>query len=121
MAAKKTKPTTTDQERLRAIAGEAAQSTLAVLIALARAGDVAAARVVLAKTLPDLKPVAACVTFDLPEGDLTTKADHILKAIAAGKLPPDVGTALISSLAQVARIVELVEFDKRLSALEGQQ
>lgn len=122
----KPKPTAADQERLRKIAGDAAQATLAVLIALARSGDVSAAKAVLSKTMPDVRPTYPPVKFKMPEGDdtdLVAAAWAILKEVSTGAMPPDVGASLIASLGTVAKLVEHVDFEKRLAALEagGQQ
>lgn len=115
------KPVDTEyQARLRKRAAELGEPMMAVLEALARAGDVTAAKAILNKSTPDLKPCAAVVAFDLPEGkDLAAASWTILQAIAASKLPPDIGASLIASLAQIARITEIAEFERRLAALEG--
>jgi hypothetical protein len=42
-----------------------------------------------------------------------------MKAIAAGKLPPDQGSSLLQALAAQARIAELDDVIKRLEALEN--
>jgi hypothetical protein len=107
---------------LRLRAAKLGADMMDVLEALARAGDAGAAKAILNKSTPDLKPVAAMVTFTLPKGqDLTAASWAVLTAISTGKLSPDIGASLIASLAQIARITEVTDFDRRLAALEGQQ
>jgi hypothetical protein len=119
MAAAKSK-TAPDLIRQRA-AGMGADM-LDVLEAMARAGDVQAAKAILNKSTPDLKPASAMVTFPLPKGqDLIAASWAILRAVSGSKLPPDIGASLIASLAQIARITEVSEFEKRLTVLEEQQ
>jgi hypothetical protein len=107
---------------IRQRAAKLGADMLDLLEALARAGDAGAAKAILNKSTPDLRPVAAMVTFNLPKGqDITAASWAVLTAISAGKLSPDIGASLIASLAQIARITEVTEFDRRLAALEGQQ
>jgi hypothetical protein len=47
---------------------------------------------------------------------LTAASWAILTAVSTSKLPPDIGASLIASLAQIARITEIAEFERRLGA-----
>jgi hypothetical protein len=59
------------------------------------------------------------VAFPLPKGeDLAAASWSILTAVSTSKLAPDIGASLIASLAQIARITQISEFEKRLAALE---
>jgi len=107
-------------DTLRQRAAGMGADMLDVLEAMAHAGDVQAAKAILNKSTPDLKPIAAMVAFQLPKGqDLAAASWAILAAVSTSKLPPDIGASLIASLAQIARITEIAEFEKRLAALEG--
>lgn len=87
--------------------------------ALAKAGDAAAIRLLLDRALPPLKPTSEAVAFDLPaDASLADQARAILAAIAAGKLDPVTGRALVDALASVGRLVEVEELTRRIEALE---
>lgn len=89
------------------------------LLTDALAGDRAAARLVLERMWPPLRPVDAPLTFAMPEGtDLTAKAAAILNAAAAGKLPVNVAAELLSGLNAVVALKKGDEYDQRLKALE---
>lgn len=89
------------------------------LVADAKAGDKAAARLVLERLWPALKPIDAPLTFSMPEGaDLTGKAAAILDAAAAGKLPVNVAAELLSGLNALVALKKGDEYDQRLKALE---
>lgn len=88
-------------------------------IALAKAGDTKALKLLLERAVPPIRAVGETVTFDLPEdGSLADAGRATMRAIASGALSPDVGRQLIDALAALGRVVELDEMDKRLRALE---
>lgn len=90
------------------------------LIAAALGGDVSALKLVMDRIVPPLKPSAAPVELNLP-ASLTPKAiaETILRAAAAGEIPPDVAAQLVSAAGQFARIEELEELRQRMEALEA--
>jgi hypothetical protein len=107
--------------KLRASIAERVPEILAKLAELATAGDVQAARLLLERVLPPVKPVEMPVEIVLVEGGLSDQARQMLCAAATGELAPDQATALISALAAVAKITETDELMKRLERLEQAQ
>lgn len=90
------------------------------LVALASKGDVAAAKLILDRALPPLRPVAATVNIPGAEGaSLSQQASAVLEAITSGKLEPDIGASILSALANVSRTLEVSEISRRLDALEA--
>jgi hypothetical protein len=88
------------------------------LAELAKAGDVQAAKVLLDRVCPSLKPQALPV--NLPVADtLAGQGGEIISAILAGKIPPDIGGQLITALSAQAKIIEIDELTKRIEALEN--
>jgi hypothetical protein len=86
---------------------------------LARAGDVAALRLLLERAVPVLRPAGEPVQFDLPaDADLPTAARAVVEACAAGKLAPNVARELIGALADLGKLIELHELEQRIRALE---
>jgi hypothetical protein len=83
-------------------------------------GDIPAARTLLERALPVYRLTAAPV--ELPDltaaTDLTTKARVVLDAVADGRVPPDVGAQLTAAIGSVARLAEIDELTKRVTALE---
>jgi thioredoxin-like negative regulator of GroEL len=90
------------------------------LVSLARAGDVQAARILLDRVLPALRPEGAVVLLpDVAAATTTTEqAALIVKAAARGELPADVAGQLLMGLGQAARIAEADELARRIAALE---
>ncbi len=93
---------------------------LAALVAQAKAGDVMAARLILERALPALKPTEQAVALALPDGTLTEQGRAVLGAVAAGALAPGQGAQLISAIGQLAKVVETDELTKLAKALENQ-
>jgi len=93
---------------------------LAALVQQAKSGDALAARLILDRALPALKPSELATSINLPDGSLTEQGRAVLAAVAAGKLAPGQGTALLSAIAGLARVAEVDELTKRIEALEVQ-
>lgn len=106
-------------ELRRAIATDA-PDILAALIEQAKAGDVQAARVLLDRILPSLKPESAPVHVPglADAGSLAERAESVLQAVGAGDVPPDVAAALVAAVGALARIHELDEIERRIATLE---
>lgn len=107
-------------ELRKAIAVEAGD-ILAALIERAKEGDVQAARALLDRILPSLKPESAPVHVPglADAGSLAARAESVLQAVGAGDVPPDVAAALVAAVGALARIVEVSDLQKRLERLEA--
>lgn len=106
--------------QLRETIAEAVPDILAALIAQAKAGDVAAARVLVERAIPAIKPVELPAAIALPtDATLTAQGQAIMGATAAGTLAPGQGAALLTALATVAKLVETDELLRRVAALES--
>lgn len=91
---------------------------LQTLVNLAKGGDVQAARVLLDRICPPLKPQALAINLPV-NGSLTEQGCEIIKATMAGQIPPDIGSQLITALANQAKVIEIDELIKRVEALES--
>lgn len=90
------------------------------LVNLAKGGDVAAAKVLIDRCCPVLKPQA--MTINLPvNGTLAEQGNEIIKATMSGQIPPDIGSQLITALAAQSKIIEIDELTKRIELLERKQ
>ena len=107
--------------RLRASLAGDLPEILAGLVMAAKSGDVQAARLILERILPPVKPIEQAVALQLPEGGtLTAKASAVLSAAAAGDLAPGQAAQLIAALGTLAKITEIDELAARVAVLEAQ-
>lgn len=90
---------------------------LQMLVQAAGAGDVAAIRLILERTIPALRPTDSPVTIPMA-GTLAEQGQAVLAAIGRGEITPAVGAQVVGALAAQARIVEAVDLDERLTRLE---
>jgi hypothetical protein len=93
---------------------------LGKLLEQALAGDVQAARLLLERVLPAVKPQAAPIILPgLAEADgLAHQGAVVIRAVAAGELAPNVGAVLLAGLGQQGRLIEIAELEDRVAALE---
>ncbi|MDP2901928.1 MAG: DUF5681 domain-containing protein [Methylovulum sp.] len=101
----------------RTIISDAVPDIIATLVDLAKAGDVAAAKVLLERACPALKPQATPASIPIA-GTLAQQGDEIIRATMTGSIPPDVGAQLITALANHSKLVEIDELTRRIEALE---
>lgn len=115
-------PGTGEVGKLRASIALHLPDIIAQLVARAREGDAQAARLLLERVLPPMKPIEQAVALSLPTGEgMTAQGVAIVQAVAAGILAPGQGAALLTGLGTLARIKEIDELELRITALEGMQ
>jgi hypothetical protein len=107
--------------RLRAAIAEALPDILAGLIERAQAGDVQAARLLLERALPAVKPVELPEAVPLEGETLTQQGRSVLHLLAAGELGPGQAAGLLAAIGTLARVAELDELARRIDALERGQ
>jgi len=107
--------------RLRATIGQALPDILAGLIEKAQAGDVQAARLLLERVVPPVKPVELPEAVPLEGGTLTERGQSVLRLLAAGEIGPGQAAALLGAIGQLARVAEIDELARRIDALERGQ
>ena len=78
-----------------------------------------AARILLDKALPSLRPIEAPVLLDLPADGIADQGRAVLAAVADGKLAPTSAAQLIAAMSNLSKVVETAEILKRLEALEN--
>jgi len=88
------------------------------LITLAKGGDVQAAKVLLDRVCPPLKPQAMPICLPV-NGSLAEQGNEIIRAIMGGLIPSDIGSQLIAALSSQSKIIETEELTKRIEALEN--
>ncbi len=99
-----------------------AEQIVDTLVQAALQGDVQAARLVLERCVPAIKPVEQAAVLPLPTGgSLTDQGRAVLGAVADGVLAPGQGSALLSGIGTLARVAEIDELTRRVEALEDQR
>ncbi len=102
----------------QAIADEAGE-ILQSVIEQAKSGDIQAAKVLLDRVCPALKPEAQAIELEqLATGGLIEKAEAVIAAVGAGELAPDVAAQLIAAVATLAKVAEIDQLQQRLESLE---
>jgi Family of unknown function (DUF5681) len=104
---------------LRALLEPHADELVAKVVEMAKAGDTTALRICIDRLIPPAKAREEPVTLPLSNGSLAEKGQAVLTALGEGAIAPDVATAILQGIAVQARIVEVDEIEKRLTALEG--
>ena len=94
---------------------------LSTVVAMAKGGDPASARLILERVLPSMKAIEQPVAIQLGDGTLTQQGHAIIAAVATGQLAPGQGSQLLSGIAALARVIELDELTDRITALENQR
>jgi hypothetical protein len=106
------------QDALRRDLLRQAPEILAALVEAAKSGDPQAARLILDRCLPPLRPVDRASPIAL--GDSLTQASAaILAGLAAGTLTIDQGSRLAGIISSLARTQELTETERRLAFVEN--
>jgi hypothetical protein len=94
---------------------------LSKLVEAAKAGDVASARLLLARVIPPVRASEESVSLALPDGTLTEQGRAVPAAVASGVVAPTQGAALIAALGAMGKLTEPDELTRRVQALEQKQ
>ncbi|NEV64130.1 DUF5681 domain-containing protein [Thiorhodococcus minor] len=105
------------QAKLRAAILKDIPDIIETLVKAAKDGDTQAAKLLMDRSIPAIKPTSEPTTFKMGE-TLAESGQAILEAVATGKMSTDQGTALMQALAGLARVTEVTELEQRIAALE---
>jgi hypothetical protein len=87
------------------------------LVEQAKNGDTAAAKILLDRCCPALKPQALAINLPV-NGSLAEQGNEIIRATLSGNIPPDIGAQMITALASQGKLIELQELTERIQILE---
>ena len=90
------------------------------LVEQAKNGDTAAAKILLDRCCPILKPQAMAINLPV-NGSLAEQGGEIIRATLSGNIPPDIGAQIITALANQGKLIELQELTERIEILEEQK
>jgi hypothetical protein len=107
------------QAKLRKAIEAHVPAIIDAMVEKARAGDVGAAKLLVDRVIPALRPTDQPAPVPLPHEGLAQSGQAILVALGAGELTPQQGAALLGALSTLARVVETDELVQRVAALEG--
>ena len=103
---------------LRELLRPYAEELVIKAVEMAKAGDTTALRICMDRLIPPVRERDAFVQLPLTRGSLTEKGQAVLNALGEGAISPDVASTILQGIAAQARILELDEIEKRVSALE---
>jgi hypothetical protein len=89
------------------------------LVEQAKDGDTAAAKILLDRCCPVLKPQAMAINLPV-NGSLAEQGGEIIRATMTGEIPADIGSQLITALSSQGKLIELQELTQRLDRIEKQ-
>lgn len=104
---------------LRKSIAEAMPDIILKLVEQAKEGDTAAAKILLDRCVPSLKPQAMAINLPV-NGTLAEQGGEIIRATLSGHIPPDIGAQLITALSNQGKLIELQELTERLQRIEKQ-
>ena len=105
--------------KLRAAIGEHLPDIINQLVNKAKEGDSQAARLLLERVLPSLKPIEQAQAINLPDGTLTEQGRAVLACVASGELAPSQGAQLLTAIGVLGKITELDDLTARIEKLES--
>ena len=111
-------PGTGEVAKMRIALAEHIPQIIESLVARAVAGDNGAARLILERYMPALKPIELAQSVPIPPGGLADQGRAVVAAIASGELAVGQGAFLLSAIGSLARVVEVDELMRRVEALE---
>jgi hypothetical protein len=108
---------------LRKAITENASAIVEAMIDKAKEGDTTAAKVLLDRVCPSLKPEAQIITLpDMANAEtLLERATAAIVAAANGELAPDIASQLVQAVGVLSKVTEVQDLEKRLEALERTQ
>ena len=104
---------------LREQINEALPGIVKAMVNRALDGDPGAARLLVERVIPALRPEERPVTVHLPgDASLSDQGRALLTAVATGELAPSQASTLLAGLSTMAKLIETDELAARVAALE---
>lgn len=105
--------------KIRAMVTDQLPKVIDILLEKALAGDMPAIRLLLDRTVPPLRSQEPAISLELPSaGSFTDQGRAVIQAVSQEEIDPSRGSALVTSIAQLARVAEIDELTNRIKALE---
>lgn len=111
-------PGIVNQAKLRESIAKDIPEILAAMVNAAKGGDTQAARLLLDRTLPAIKPTDTPIALPLAGADLGADGRAVVSAVGSGEVTPETASKLLQGLSSLARVVEVSELLERIERLE---
>lgn len=105
-------------QQLRQGIEESLPAIIQSLTEKAKAGDIGAARLLLERVIPPLKPVEAPQALQIDGDGLSGQAKSVVTLAASGEVSVTQATQLIAALGTLAKLIEVDELERRIQSLE---
>ena len=112
------KPQQSSAKKLREAIAKDIPPIIRAMVKAAKDGDARAAKLLLDRAVPALKPRQQPEAIGDLTGSLTDQGRAVLAAMGTGKLSTDEAQNILSALASLARLQETDDIERRLAALE---
>lgn len=110
-------PGTTPRAKFRKLVDADMGGIVGTLVANAKAGDTQAAKVLLDRLIPALKPTTDALNLKCA-GTLAERGEALIEAMTRGKVSPDQAQIAMNTLSAQAKLVEQSELVQRIEQLE---
>lgn len=111
-------PGTTSRARFRKLVDTDLPGIVQTLVTNAKAGDTHAAKVLLDRLIPALKPTTDALSLK-STGTLAERGEAIIAAMTSGKVSPDQASIAMNTLTAQAKLAEQGEILQRIEQLEA--
>lgn len=109
-------------DRLRAAIEGDLHDIIAAMVEQAKSGDTSAAKLLLDRVVPTIKPRQQAATVgDLRGFTLSEQGAFIIEAMGSGDLSPEQAQQILAGLASLSKIREVDDLVKRIEQLEDKQ
>jgi len=99
--------------RFRAQIEPDAPAILQVMVTAAKGGNIQAARLILERIIPPIKPTEKAIELPLMGDSLAEMGKAVLAGISVGKVAPTQGIQLIASIGALSRLIQIDELERR--------
>ncbi len=106
-------------QQLRQGIEESLPEIIQVLTDRAKAGDIGAARLLLERAVPPLRPVEAPQALQIVGDGLSGQAKSVVALAASGEVSVTHASQLITALGTLAKLIEVDELERRIQSLEN--
>jgi hypothetical protein len=115
-------PGSTAAVKVRKMIGADLSKIVTALVDSAKTGDTAAAKILIDRCIPTLRPQQPPIELSIEDSDsLADQGADIIKAMYSGSISPDAADSALTGLMRLSKIKEVDELERRIETLENAQ
>jgi hypothetical protein len=115
-------PGSTAAVKVRKMIGADLSKIVTALVDSAKTGDTAAAKILIDRCIPTLRPQQQPIELPIEDSDsLAVQGADIIKAMYSGSISPDAADSALTGLMRLSKIKEVDELERRIETLENAQ